>query len=222
MSKKLIVENISTLDLGVKYTGLINKALLSTIAQQSNIDVIDKVVQYIISNPMSTLYFMGVGKNSYLSHKLAATCQSLNIKASYLDAVHFMHGDAGVIRPNDVIIAFSKSGKTSELLHTLKYIKNNKEHFNAYVVSVFAHNDLQCNNSVKDMDIAINSDDQIILRDLKETDNIGTVPTTSALIMQFIGDIIALQIAMSNNLTSEEFGLTHPGGLIGQVHNTAK
>jgi D-arabinose 5-phosphate isomerase GutQ len=72
------------------------------------------------------------------------------------------------------------------------------------------------------MDIAINSDDQIILRDLKETDNVGTVPTTSALIMQFIGDIIALQIAMSNNLTSEEFGLTHPGGLIGQVHNTAK
>lgn len=109
----LILKKTSTIDLGVKYASLVNKSMVDTIADSNNIEVINAIVEHLVTHSNATLYFMGVGKNSYLSHKLAATCQSLNIKASYLDAVHFMHGDAGTIRPGDLIIALSISG----LLH---------------------------------------------------------------------------------------------------------
>jgi D-arabinose 5-phosphate isomerase GutQ len=52
---------------------------------------------------------------------------------------------------------------------------------------------------------------------LEEADDAKTVPTVSALVMQFIGDTIALKLAATSKLTTEQFKLTHPGGNIGQT-----
>jgi arabinose-5-phosphate isomerase len=206
---------MSTTKLAIRYAIRLQSAITHSITSDSNIEIIDKIARIYLEEPGERkLFFMGVGKNSYLSQKLAATCQSLNIQATYLDAVHFMHGDAGFVRKNDIVIAFSKSGKTSELLHTLRYIKNTEQFSQVTVVAVYATNDTTAKLEISNL-----SDYQLVMYDLYEADCNCTVPSVSALVMQFLGDLIAFSIARHQQLTIEQFGITHPGGLIGQTIN---
>ncbi|WIC41439.1 KpsF/GutQ family sugar-phosphate isomerase [Chryseobacterium phage MA9V-1] len=215
-----ILKEITTIDLGIKYAGKVSKSITDTFADRLNNVTINAIVTQFVHSPEGAkIMFMGVGKNSYLSHKLAATCQSLNINANYFDSVHAMHGDLGALRPGDIVIAFSKSGKTAELLHTLAYLKKHKKHFGVTTVGVFASDEGYNSEAVTSMEITKTTDYQILLRSCQELDDNKTVPTTSALVMQAVGDVIALQIASTNGLTTEQFGLTHPGGLIGAIHN---
>lgn len=159
------------------------------------------------------IVFTGVGKNYYACLKLSATFASLNIPCQAFDVTHGLHGDLGYIKPNDVIIAFSKSGSTLELGKTLGYIKSNSEKFgNPQIIGVYME------SGSKDMPDMHNYSNKIIAIPLmEELDNWNKVPTTSALALQFVGDIIAIKIAENQNFTLDEFVFTHPGGSIGET-----
>jgi arabinose-5-phosphate isomerase len=158
----------------------------------------------------SKILFTGVGKNVYLCHKLSATFASLNLNASYFDVTHGMHGDLGMLRPNDTIVAFSKSGNTAELLHTLKYVHDNNEILNVNIILV-------TQQGIYDVSKCEFSTIDINLPAVQEIDEWSLVPTTSALLFQAFGDAIAINLSQRFGLIKEHFIFTHPGGAIGQT-----
>lgn len=212
MSNLIVNPDSTALDICAQYSERLSDALLSTLhTNRANIDKVVNVIQQRL-HENGKILFMGVGKNAYLSQKLAATFQSLNFQSSFFDANHALHGDLGFLLDGDVIFAFSKSGKTSELLQTLKYIKSLPKFSNVVVVSMFAsYVDSELT------DITNISDYVLPMPNLEEADDAKTVPTVSALVMQFVGDVIALRLTALSGLTKEQFKLTHPGGNIGQT-----
>ena len=64
-----------------------------------------------------------MGKSGLVAQKIASTMASTGTPASFLHAGDGLHGDVGIIRPEDVVVAISKSGETAELLDLLLYVK---------------------------------------------------------------------------------------------------
>lgn len=163
------------------------------------IDIVDA-----ITNCSGKLIFTGIGKNSFVAAKSAATFSSIGVPSFYVDAVHMVHGDFGMISENDIIIALSKSGNTEELVHTVKYLENLK--YKSLITIDFSESS----------EISKYSDYALHLQSTKEMDKWNKVPTNSLLFMQYCIDKIGIAVMEKKNFTLAEFILTHPGGSIGQ------
>ena len=69
------------------------------------------------------LCFTGVGKSGFIAQKITQTLVSTGTKAVFLSPTDALHGDIGIIGPDDLLVCFSKSGGTEELLKLLPYAK---------------------------------------------------------------------------------------------------
>src|SRR6202453_204473 len=67
------------------------------------------------------LILTGVGKSGLIAEKIAMTLISTGTKALYLPTVNFLHGDIGIVSPDDCLIMLSKSGETEELVNLVPY-----------------------------------------------------------------------------------------------------
>lgn len=157
--------------------------------------------------------FTGIGKNVYACQKLAASYSSIGIPSFFLDAVHAVHGDLGVLRPGDLLIAQSKSGNTSELVNTLIHLDNNKEHFKIKTWGI----DCKGFNTGTQNGFDKLCDETIHLDVESEIDTLNMVPTVSALVLQAIGDIVGVSAAEDLGFNGELFAINHPGGTIGKT-----
>ena len=156
------------------------------------------------------IYFTGIGKNQPICEKTANSLRSLGFVAHNFDAVNAMHGDLGVLDSNSILIAVSKSGNTSELIHTMTYVSANLPEIRTFGVS------LSGNNHCMFDDVVMHS---IKLPEIVELDSWNKVPTISNLALQIFFDAIAVEAAKTKNLTLDEFVKSHPGGTIGQTFN---
>ena len=77
----------------------------------------------IIINNKGKVITLGLGKSSYIAMKMAATLSSTGTAALFLHPADALHGDIGVIKKNDVVIIYSNSGETSEILKLLPLLK---------------------------------------------------------------------------------------------------
>ena len=66
---------------------------------------------------------VGVGKSGNIGHKIAATLNSTGATAVVLHSQNALHGDLGLVKPGDVVLAMSQSGETRELLDLLPYLR---------------------------------------------------------------------------------------------------
>ncbi|CAN1292199.1 Probable arabinose 5-phosphate isomerase [Linum perenne] len=71
---------------------------------------------HILLNSTGTIFFSGIGKSGFVANKISQTLVSLGIRASFLNPVDALHGDIGALSSLDVLVLFSKSGNTEELL----------------------------------------------------------------------------------------------------------
>ena len=67
--------------------------------------------------------FTGVGKSGFIAQKISQTLISTGTKAMYLNPTDALHGDLGIVRKEDLIVLFSKSGNTEELVRLVPYAK---------------------------------------------------------------------------------------------------
>ena len=67
----------------------------------------------------------GVGKSGIIASKIAATLRSTGTPAIFLHSGDALHGDVGIVDPNDVVLAVGKSGETPELNSLLRFLKKN-------------------------------------------------------------------------------------------------
>lgn len=164
--------------------------------------------------------FTGVGKSGWIAQKLVATFNSLGIVAVFLHPTEALHGDLGVIRPHDVVIMITFSGKTQELLTLLPHIPS-------YVPLMVMTSHLLPERCPLLTNPRRTGSHNILLSapvHIPEKDTFGlSAPTTSTTVAIALGDSLALAVAERmhappHRSTAEVFAANHPGGAIGAAN----
>uniref|UniRef100_A0A2N9IKV3 SIS domain-containing protein n=1 Tax=Fagus sylvatica TaxID=28930 RepID=A0A2N9IKV3_FAGSY len=150
-----------------------------------------------------TIFFSGVGKSGFVAHKISQTLVSLGIRSSFLSPVDALHGDIGILSSRDVVVLFSKSGNTEELLRLVPCVRAK----GAYLVSLTS---IQGNSlaAVCDMNVHLPLERELCPFDL--------APVTSTAIQMVFGDTVAIALMAARNLTRDEYAANHPAGRIGK------
>lgn len=146
----------------------------------------------------------GVGKNVYIGEKAAATLSSTGAPAVFLNPVQAMHGDLGMLAPNDVLVAMSYSGESDEIKNLLPAVHR----LGNRVIGLTA---------VMTSTLATLSDVALSVAVEKEACTFGMVPTTSTTATLALCDAFAMVLVEARGFTREDFALYHPAGAIGKA-----
>jgi arabinose-5-phosphate isomerase len=98
---------------------------IATAAQRLSSDQVEAAIQLLerCADRKAKLVITGVGKSGIVARKIAATFSSIGLMALYLNPLDALHGDLGVVAPEDVCLMLSNSGETTELLEVLPHLK---------------------------------------------------------------------------------------------------
>jgi len=163
----------------------------------------------LIMSCKGKVIFSGVGKNSFICKKAAATFSSVGVPSFFVDPTGVSHGDAGQLEKKDVLVIISNSGNTLELTNLLKYANR----FRIKIIGIASNS-----NSM----LVKSSDIKIIYPKLRESDPNNIVPTTSTSFVMILCDCIATTIMEKRKFTKEKFFLYHKGGNLGASLRLAK
>lgn len=150
----------------------------------------------------------GIGKAGHIARKFAATLCSTATPADFIHPAEAAHGDLGVVARDDVLIAFSTSGKSREVLEILELARHLGV---ATVIGVTSHPDSELRalaDMVLDMGV------------IEEPCPLGLTPSASMAVMLAISDAIALALLEAKGVTREDYGLRHHGGYLGRKART--
>lgn len=150
------------------------------------------------------IFFSGVGKSGFVAQKSAQTLVSTGTKAVFLSPTDALHGDIGLVGPDDVVVLFSKSGATEELNKLIPCARAK----GAYLVGI--------SSSLKNSDFREKCDMHVHLPLERELCPFDLAPVTSTAIQMLFGDTVAIALMQAKNLTREQYALNHPGGRIGK------
>jgi arabinose-5-phosphate isomerase len=150
-----------------------------------------------------TVFFSGVGKSGFICHKIAMSLASIGVKSAYLNPLDALHGDIGNCGKSDVLVLFSKSGSTAELLAMVPGARSK----NMKIISVTCH---ECSA------LANKSDMNIYLPLQRELCAFDLAPVTSTILQLIFGDTVTAAVMRKLKLTLESYALNHPAGSIGR------
>ena len=145
----------------------------------------------------------GIGKSGIIGRKIAATLTSTGTPAFFLHPTEGTHGDVGMVRKNDVVIAISKSGETDEVYQLIPLFKRV-----GVPIITFTGNPKSPLAEKSDVVIDVSVDEEACPYDL-----VPTSSTTAALVM---GDALAIALLEERHFSSEDFAMLHPGGQLGR------
>ena len=163
----------------------------------------------LIMDCKGKVIFSGVGKNSFICKKAAATFSSVGIPSFFIDPTGVSHGDAGQIEKKDLLVIISNSGNTSELANLLKFANRSR-------IKIIGIASNQNSMLLKASDI------KICYPKLRESDINNIVPTTSTSFVMMLCDCIATTIMNIKKFTKEKFFIYHKGGNLGASLRQAK
>ncbi len=146
----------------------------------------------------------GMGKAGEIARKVAGTLCSTGTPSCFLHPGDAAHGDLGLLDKGDVVLAFSTSGKTREVIEMLERARGLGV---ASMIGITSHPD----STIRKLCNAV-----VSMGEVTEPCRLGLTPTASTTVMLAIGDALALVLMEKKKLTREEFGLRHHGGYLGQ------
>ena len=145
----------------------------------------------------------GTGKSADVGQKIAGTLNSTGTRAYVLDATRAMHGDLGMLHPDDVVLALSLSGETEEVVKLLPSLRQ----FATAIIALTIH----ANSS-----LANGADVALLLGSIEEVCPLGLAPSTSTTAMIAVGDALAFVLMRMRAFTNEDFARFHPAGSLGR------
>ena len=145
----------------------------------------------------------GMGKSGHIGNKISATLASTGTPAFFMHPAEANHGDLGMLTEQDILLAISNSGETAELLALLPVVK--RLGVPIIALSNSAHNTL-----------ARYADVNLCIKVSQEACSLGLAPTSSTTATLVMGDALAIALLNARGFTSEDFGLSHPGGSLGR------
>lgn len=165
-------------------------------------DEFEQVID-LIYNCNGRVIVSGIGKSAIIASKIVATMNSTGTPAFFMHAADAIHGDLGLIQPEDVIIILSKSGNTPEIKALVPLIKN-------------LGNKLVGMVSSTDSYLALNSDFVLKATVEKEACPNNLAPTSSTTAQLVVGDALAMTLLKLKGFTAADFARYHPGGALGK------
>ncbi|KAK6359777.1 hypothetical protein TWF696_000915 [Orbilia brochopaga] len=210
----LATEAASLTDLTRLYTA-------NAAARTSFVTAVQAVVQSLTGH--GKVVFSGMGKSGKVAQKIVATMNSLGLMSFFLHPTEAMHGDMGIIRPQDTLVLVSYSGTTAELVKILPHVPTQTT-----VIAMTAHaaslsSSSSCGGSSGCPLTKGRENAMLLPTPLHETEEATfgvSAPTTSTTVAMALGDALALSVAdtmhqIEGRRTRDVFHAFHPGGAIG-------
>lgn len=144
----------------------------------------------------------GMGKSGHIARKIAATLASTGQPSFFVHPAEAGHGDLGMITQDDVVVALSNSGETTEMHALLSYTRR----FKIPLIAITAKPQSTLSQAA---DVAL------ILPTVPEACPMGLAPTTSTTMMLALGDALAVALLSCRGFSSQDFQKFHPAGNLG-------
>lgn len=151
-----------------------------------------------------TLICSGMGKAGQIALNISTTFSSTGTPSMFLHPSEAQHGDLGILRPNDVLLLISNSGKTREIKELIYLSKN-------------LHPSIKIIGITKNINspLAKESDFKLLTGETTEICPLGLTPTTSTTVMTVIGDLLVVNMMEKIGFTKKEYSKRHHGGYLG-------
>ena len=145
----------------------------------------------------------GIGKSAIIAQKIVATCNSTGTPSMYLHAADAIHGDSGMIGPEDVVMIISKSGESPEI----KILVDLVAHFGNPLIAMVGNLDSYLGKATK---LVVNTtvDQEACIHNL--------APTSSTTAQMVMGDLMAMAFMELKGFKTNDFAKFHPGGNLGK------
>src|SRR5947209_1700538 len=146
---------------------------------------------------------MGIGKSGHIARKIAATLASTGTPAMFVHPAEASHGDLGMIKPVDLVLAVSNSGEVDEVTTLLPVMKR----LGSTVIAMTGNPN---STLARHADIVLDSGVE------KEACPLQLAPTASTTAQLALGDAIAVALLDARGFRQEDFARSHPGGALGR------
>lgn len=146
---------------------------------------------------------MGMGKSGHVGRKIAATLASTGTPAMFVHPAEASHGDLGMVKDIDLVLAISNSGESDELAAILPVLKRQG------VPLVAMTGGLQ-STLAQHADIVLDCGVD------KEACPLNLAPTASTTAQMALGDALAVALLDARGFKAEDFARSHPGGALGR------
>jgi arabinose-5-phosphate isomerase len=179
----------------------IEAAAIQNLTHSINDDFVNAVT--CIFESKGRLIVTGIGKSAIIGQKIVATLNSTGTPSIFMHAADAIHGDLGMIQPNDVVLCISKSGETPEIKVLIPLIKNLKNRIIGMASKAQSY-------------LAQQADFTLLTPIEKEADPNNLAPTTSTTVQIVMGDALATSLLALKGFTPKDFAKFHPGGTLGK------
>src|SRR3954462_23997 len=146
---------------------------------------------------------MGIGKSGHVARKIAATLASTGTPAMFVHPAEASHGDLGMIKPIDLVLAVSNSGEVDEVTTLLPVMKR----LGSTVIAMTGNPN---STLARHADIVLDSGVE------KEACPLQLAPTASTTAQLALGDALAVALLDARGFKQEDFARSHPGGALGR------
>ncbi len=157
----------------------------------------------IMQGCQGRIVVVGMGKSGHIGSKIASTLASTGCPAFFVHPGEASHGDLGMITTDDVVLAISNSGETTEILTILPIIKR----MGSKLIALTGNSK---SSLAKQADAVLN------IQVEKEACPLNLAPTSSTTATLAMGDALAVALFESRGFTKEDFARSHPGGQLGR------
>ncbi|MDR3287588.1 MAG: KpsF/GutQ family sugar-phosphate isomerase [Prevotellaceae bacterium] len=156
-----------------------------------------------IHNINGRVIVSGIGKSANIATKIVATLNSTGTPSIFMHAADAIHGDLGIIQPDDVVICLSKSGNTAEIKLLIPLIQKMGNKIIALVSNINSY-------------LAQHADFILRATVAEEACPNNLAPTSSTTAQLVIGDALAICLLKMRGFSAEDFARVHPGGSLGK------
>lgn len=157
----------------------------------------------LILNCQGRIVVCGVGKSGHIAGKIAATLASTGTAAFFVHPGEASHGDLGMIQPDDVVIAISYGGESSEFNTILPLLRR----LGTPIISITGQpNSTLAKAATAVLNVSVEA----------EACPLGLAPTSSTTATLAMGDALAVAVLETRGFSATDFAMTHPGGKLGR------
>src|SRR4051812_45442063 len=156
-----------------------------------------------IMNVRGRVVVMGMGKSGHVGRKIAATLASTGTPAMFVHPAEASHGDLGMIKAIDLVLAISNGGESDEITVILPVLKR-------LGVPLVAMTGKAGSTLARHADIVLDSGVE------KEACPLNLAPTASTTAQLALGDALAVALLDARGFLAEDFARSHPGGALGR------
>jgi arabinose-5-phosphate isomerase len=149
------------------------------------------------------LVVTGIGKSAIIGQKIAATLNSTGTPSLFMHAADAIHGDLGMVQPDDIVLCISNSGNSPEIKVLIPLVKN----LGNILIGMVGH---------PESDLALKADFVLDAGVEKEACPNNLAPTASTTAQLALGDALAVCLMQAREFKASDFARFHPGGSIGK------